>query len=149
MKLKKLLFLFISLMMVTTAFSSCDKDDDKFISYEQLPVGAKQFLAANFGQGDILSVQYDKDLRGAEYEVEFMNGAEISFDKNGNWDEIYVPAGIADDLVPEKVLAFVQIRHPQATIVKMDKDKREFDVQLNNRLELVFDNHYNFLRYDD
>lgn len=146
--MKKFFFLMISLVMVTSIFASCD-DNDKFISYEALPVGAKQFIVNNFGADNIISVEYDKDLKGAEYEVKFSNGAEINFDKNGNWDEITVPGGISRDLIPEKVYNYVQTHHVNALIISMDKDRREFDVELNNGLDLVFSNNYDFIRYDD
>lgn len=146
--MKKLFLLLISVAMVSTIFASCD-DNEKFISYEELPVGAKQFIANNFGADNILSVEYDRDMKGAEYEVKFNNGAEVNFDKNGNWDEISVPSGINSDLVPEKVQTYVQSHHANALIVSMDKDKREFDVELNNGLDLVFDTNYNFIRYDN
>lgn len=146
--MKKLFLLLISVAMVSTIFASCD-DNDKFITYEDLPVGAKQFIVNNFGSDNIISVEYDRDIKGAEYEVKFNNGAEVNFDKNGNWDEITVPSGINADLVPEKVQTYVQTHHVNASIVSMDKDKREFDVELNNGLELVFDTNYNFIRYDN
>lgn len=146
--MKKLFLLLISIAMVSTIFASCD-DNEKFISYEELPVGAKQFIANHFGADNILSIEYDKDLKGAEYEVNFKNGAEVNFDKNGNWDEIYVPSGIKPELVPEKVLTHVQTNHADALIISMDKDKREFDVELNNGLELIFDTDYNFIRFDN
>ncbi|MGL5785581.1 MAG: PepSY-like domain-containing protein [Bacteroidales bacterium] len=146
--MKKLFFLLVSLVMVTSIFASCD-DKDKFISYENLPVGAKQFIASNFGPDNVISVEYDKDMKGAEYEVKFSNGAEINFDKNGNWDEITVPGGINQNLIPEKVYSYVQSHHANALIVSMDKERRTFDVELNNGLELIFDTNYNFIRYDN
>lgn len=140
--------LLISIVMGSSIFASCD-DNEKFISYEDLPVGAKQFITNNFGSDNILTVEYDRDIKGAEYEVKFNNGAEVNFDKNGNWDEISVPSGINPDLVPEKVQTYVKAHHPHALIVSMDKDKREFDVDLNSGLELVFDTNYDFIRYEN
>ncbi|MGL4994189.1 MAG: PepSY-like domain-containing protein [Bacteroidales bacterium] len=144
--MKKIITLLLSIAFVFS-ISACDKDD-VMVSFSELPSVAREFIATHFGEDRVLTVEYDKGRKDAEYEVKLTHGAEISFDKKGNWDEISVPDGIQSELVPEKVLSFVEANHAGTKVVSMDKGRR-FEVELSNDIDIVFDNDYNFIRYED
>ncbi|MGL4411294.1 MAG: PepSY-like domain-containing protein [Bacteroidales bacterium] len=144
--MKKIITLLASIAFVFS-ISACDKDD-VMISFGELPSVAREFVAKYFGEDRVLTVEYDKGRKDSEYEVKLTHGAEISFNKKGSWDEISVPDGIDSVLIPEKVLQFVGTNHPGAKVVNMDKGRR-FDVELSNDIDIVFDNDYNFIRYED
>lgn len=147
--MKKSLFLLAMLVMSFGFFISCDNDDDKQIPYEKLPVAAQEFLERYFEGSEIRAIFYDKDSSDCEYEVTFVDGSTVSFDRLGEWEEIYMPFGIHKDLIPLKILDFVDATHPNARIIQIDRDRRDIEVALNNGLDLIFDLNYNFVRYDD
>ncbi|MGL5563040.1 MAG: PepSY-like domain-containing protein [Tannerellaceae bacterium] len=147
--MKKSLFLLAMLVMSFGFFISCDNDDDTLISYNKLPVAAQEFVQSYFDESKVINVFYDKDYSDREYKVIFADGSTISFDRSGEWEEIYMPFGIKDALIPIKILDFVDARHPNARIVQIDRDRRDIEIELSNGLDLIFDLNYNFVRYDD
>ena len=106
-------------------------------------------ISANFDPAKISIINFDKDDSDRDYEINFSDGSSVSFDRNGNWEEIYVPTGVSSTLIPEKIYTYVSDNHPDNFIVEIDKDKHDIEIELNNSLDLVFDLQHNFVRYDD
>lgn len=84
------------------------------------------------------------------YEVYFTDGDNVDFDKNGEWDNIdchsdSVPSTVLDI----KIINYINNNHNGCHVVEIDKDRNDYNVELNNGLELVFDNNFDFERYDD
>lgn len=129
-------------------FASCEEDDKK-VSYNDLPAAAQQFINSNFDPAKVSVIYFDKDESDRDYEIVFSDGSSVSFDRNGNWEEIYVPTGINTTLIPEKIYTYVSDNHPNLNIIEIDKDKHDIEIELSNSLDIVFDLQYNFVRYDD
>ena len=80
----------------------------------------------------------------------FTDGSKVEFDRKGNWTEVDcishpLPVGI----VPEAIENVVKAHYPDAKVVKIERDFREFDVKLNNRVELTFNKHFQVIELDD
>ncbi len=118
----------------------------------QLPAAARTSIEANFPGCTISYIAIDKEfLGGPSYEVRLSNGCEVDFDKNGAWKEVdckHVQA-VPDGYVPAKILAYVKQHFPTEKIQKIDKDRRDYELELSNDLDLKFDLKGNFLRMDD
>ena len=85
-----------------------------------------------------------------EYEVKLKDNTELEFDRNGNLIKIdSQQKKVPDGLIPEKALAYVNANYPDAFITEWGKDDLRWKAELNNGLELVFNNNGEFLRYDD
>lgn len=116
-----------------------------------LPEAARTTIANNC-KAQVSVVKIDKDFgRVSEYEVILTDGTEISFDRNGNWDNVEtnnaksVPAGF----IPKAVSEYVSKNHKGTRIVGIDKERSGYDVDLSNGIEIKFDKNGVFLRYDD
>ena len=116
-----------------------------------LPESAQTTLSSNF-KAKVSVVKIDKTLgRIDDYEVILTDDTEISFDRNGNWNNVEtsnaksVPAG----LVPENIRNYVSRNHPRVHIVGIDKDRHGYDIELSDGIDMKFDNDGRFLRYDD
>lgn len=138
---KTILVLFSAIAILV---SSCD--NEMTVPQEQLPAKSQQFLEQYFGDFDISYIIEDYD----SYEVKLVNEYEIEFCKNGEWKEIDckndpVPAGIA----PQAIYDYVNTNFATCFIVKISHDRKGYEVELNNDLELEFDKHGNFKRIDD
>lgn len=125
-------------------------DNDKPISVNELPQKAQQFIKQNFAGSEISFAKLEKDLLDKKYEVIFVNGNKIEFDKNGNWKEVdckhtAVPAAI----IPEQIKTVIAKQYPQAKVLKIDKDSRGYEVKLNNKLELKFNSTFQLVDIDD
>ena len=51
--------------------------------------------------------------------------------------------------IPSAIVNYVNAKHPNTFIISINKDRREYDVELRNGLDLVFAKDGTFKRYDD
>ena len=91
-----------------------------------------------------------REFLDTRYEVVFANSVKIEFLKDGEWKEVdckysAVPAAI----VPSAIAKYVEGNYENVQIVKIDRSKREYDVDLSNGLELTFDTKFNLIDIDD
>ena len=122
----------------------------RVIPVDLLPEEAKKFVETMFPGQTISYATLDKDFFSKTYEVRLDNFVDIEFDKNGTWDKvecnyIAVPA----DLVPASIAGYVKNHFPNAKIVKIDKERRGYEVKLSNKLELHFNSHGKLRHIDD
>ena len=135
--MKKDSFIFMFILAVMLSFSACD--EHRTITVERLPEAARTLMAVHFPDMTPLVVKHEQN----EFEVVFKGGWRIEFDSRGNWKEIdchvcAVPGG----LVPKEIQAKVSELYPGAFIVKMERDRRVYEVKLNNGFGLDFNHSY-------
>lgn len=146
--MKKLMILAAILFSLGTITAKAD--NDRMITVNQLPQKSQTFIKQHFPNEKVAYAKYERDFLDSTYEIVFTSSAKIEFFKNGDWKEVdckysTVPA----DIVPAQITAYIQQNWPDASIVKIDRDKRDYEVQLNNRLELTFDLNFNLIEIDD
>lgn len=144
--MKKVLF-----MTVIFAISmSLNASNDRPVTFEQLPQKAQQFIKQHFPNLQISIAKQDMDLTDKNYDVIFVNGDKIEFNSNGEWTSIDCKYGnVPDSAIPSEILNYVKSYHKDLTIIKIEKDRRNYEVKLKNKIELIFDYKYNFVKYDD
>lgn len=141
----------LTLAILCGSIASMSAGDSYSRNVNDLPPAAKSALATNF-KSKVSLIKIDKDFgRVSDYEVILNDGSEITFDRAGNWENIEVAPAKA---VPAKfILApianYIKANHKGAKIIGIDKDRRGYEVQLSNGLELKFNREGKFLRYDD
>lgn len=124
-------------------------DNDKVIQLNQLPAAAQQFIQQHFSGSKVLLVKMDKDIISRSYEVIFEEGSKIDFDSNGAWEEIDCRAtAVPEAAIPSKIAKYVKANYPDASIRKIEKDTREYEVKLSNRVELSFDLKFKLIDID-
>lgn len=146
--MKKIMIVLASLFAFTfTAKAS----DDKPIKFDQLPQTAQQFVNKYFGDRTISLVKSEKDWAGNSYEVLFSNGDNLEFDKNGVWTSIECKAtAVPDAVVPKQIVDYVNNNCKDATIRKLDKERRgAYEVELSNGLDLKFNSSFELVEIDD
>ncbi len=143
--MKKLFLLLVSVF--TLQFASAD--NDKPITFEQLPAAAQQFVKTYFASEKVAFVKEDSELFDTSYEVMFASGSKVEFNKKGEWTDIkcknsQVPAAV----VPQAIRKFVTDRYPDAKIITLEKDRYSYEVKLSNRWEIKFDTKFNVIDMD-
>lgn len=116
-----------------------------------LPKAAQTVIAKNF-KAKVSVVKIDKDFgRISEYEAILTDGTEISFDRDGNWENVEVGnnSSVPAAFVPEAIRRYVAANQSGQRIVGIDKERHGYDVELSNGVEMKFDKAGTFLRYDD
>lgn len=144
-KLMKFLPLLLIALVGLTAWS-CSDDKDEPIASEQLPAAAKTFIAAYFPSAKIVSSQKDKD----EYEVVLSEGTRIDFDKAGEWKDVDAAPGqtIPSGFYPATIDTYISTNMEGSGINEISKEKRGYDVELVNGMDLLFSYEGNFISFD-
>lgn len=146
--MKKLLLIFAMIIGIATATQA---KDEYVHDSSVLPKAAISTIDNNF-KAKVSLVKIEKDWgRITEYEVILTDGTEISFDRQGNWDNIEVnrDKAVPNSLVPQAIRDNVARMQPGQKIIGIDKERRGYDIELTNGIEMKFDTAGNFLRYDD
>lgn len=147
MRTTKILIMAISAILVLSV--GCNARD-KIITVDQLPAMAQTFLKKHFANNKLLYAKKDFEISGSTYEVRLEDGTEIEFDKKGNWDKVdcqmkAVPA----ELIPAAIAQYVTKNYTNAHIVKIDKERYGYEIELSNELELKFDKQFRLFDIDD
>ena len=137
------------LMMLAFVLAMCMPmmaDSDRVITFDQLPAPAQTMLKKYFADKVPLIVTVDWD----DYKVMYQSGEKVEFDKKGNWKDLDCKvSAVPTALIPEEIKAKVKTTCPGATIIKLDRDRRGYDIKLNNGMELEFDKKFQVVEIDD
>ncbi len=138
--------LFALLAFVLTVCMPAKADNDRVITFEQLPAQAQAMLKQHFADKVPLIVTVDWD----DYKVMYQSGERVEFDKKGNWKELDCRvSAVPTALIPEPIKVSVKTTFPGAVIIKLDRDRRGYDVKLNNGMELEFNKNFQVVDIDD
>ena len=144
---KLIIFTVISLIF---GISTACAGNDRPINVSQLPQKSQQFIKQHFANEKAAYAKTDRDFFETKYEVVFTNGSKIEFRKNGEWKEIDCKfAKVPDAIIPPQIMKVVTTNYAGAAIVGIDRDRRDYEVKLNNGLELTFDLKFNLIDIDD
>ena len=119
--------------------------NDRPVTFQQLPQKAQQFINTHFSGVEVLSATVDDD-----YEVYLVNGTKVEFTLQGEWKEVKCPgSAVPAAIIPAAISKYVKVQFPNSIIIKIDKKKNGYEVELNNDAELKFDKNGNFIGMDD
>lgn len=147
--MKKFTILLAALLAVCTTVVAL-AGNDRMISVGELPASSQQFINTYFKGLEVSYAKVDEELFDKSYKVLFVDGSKVEFRRNGDWKEIEckygeVPAGI----VPRPIRDCVSTRFAQRRIISLDRDRRGYDVELDNGLDLEFDSGFRLVDIDD
>ncbi|MDE7388965.1 MAG: PepSY-like domain-containing protein [Muribaculaceae bacterium] len=115
-----------------------------------LPEAARTTISNHF-KSKVSVVKVEKTLGHIdEYDVTLSDGTEISFDNKGNWDNIETNVGksVPSSIIPEAIRKYVAEAQPGTRIVGIDKERKGYEVELSNGVDMKFDKSGRFVRYD-
>ena len=131
--------------MMTMGFQA-KADHDQVIPFNQMPEAAQAFLKQHFTNKVPLVVTVDWD----DYTIRYESGEKVEFDKNGNWKEIDCRSSIVPtELIPEEIKTNIASTFPGAMILKIDRNRRGYEVKLNNGLEVEYSPTFQVIDIDD
>lgn len=145
---KKLLIAAIAVLGISTAASA---RDGYTRDLSVLPTAARSIIADNF-KAKVSVIKVDKSFgHVSEFEVILTDGTEISFDKDGNWENIEVRAdgAVPSKFVPAAIAKYVKDNQHEQKIVSIEREKNGYDIELTNGIDMKFSKDGTFLRYDD
>lgn len=149
MTMKKILFFAAAFLFMASAAPAL-ADNDRPIKVEELPADAQQFLRDYFPSSEVSYAKMDAEMIGRDYKVVFTDGSSVEFARDGMWKEVdckrtEVPAGI----VPKAIADEVVRRFPNQKIQDIERDRRGYEVKLDNGIELKYDHKMKLVGIDD
>ena len=145
--MKKVLLLLVCLFTLQTVVWA---DDDKPIQVNQLPQTAQTFIKTHFPDNKVAMAKMETDWFDKSYDVIFTNGDKLEFDKKGIWTEVnckYCAVPVA--VVPHAIKKYVATNYPDAKMLKIERDKHDYEVKLSNGWEIKFDMQFNVIDIDN
>ena len=141
----KKFFMLMAAMMLTFNVALM-ADDNRVITYDQLPQTAKTLLSQHFAKKVPLVVTMDWD----EYEILYQSGEKVEFNKKGEWKSIDCRvSAVPSVLIPEQIKSHIKATFPGTTIIKLERDRRGYGVKLNNGLEVEYNTRFQVVEIDD
>ena len=145
--MKKLVLLLVCMFSMSTVMMA---DNDKPIQIGQLPTTAQTFITTHFKNAKVALAKQETELFDKSYDVIFTNGEKVEFNKSGEWTEVNCKInGVPDAIVPQAIKDYVKANYPDARILKIERDRHEYEVKLSNRWEITFDNQMRVIDIDD
>ena len=144
--IKKTLMVLVCLVAFQTAAMA---DNDKPVNVNQLPATAQQVIKGSFAGKKVALAKVESGLIDKSYDVIFTTGEKIEFDRSGNWTEIdckrsEVPA----TLVPTQIKNYVNTNYSGNKILKIEKDRNEYEINLSNGVEVKFNKNFMVIDID-
>lgn len=147
--MKKALTTFVIVALTIAAAGCIHASDDVAISISDLPQTAQNTISKYFSAKKVALAKKDKDLFDVDYEVIFTDADKIEFDSKGNWTDIECKnSSVPAALVPAEITSYVSTNYPDAKIIELEKERKKYDVKLNNGFEITFNTKFQVIKID-
>ena len=136
---------FLFAVVTISAFTGKDTP----IAFSDLPRAAQQLIHKHFAGSKVALAKMEKELLGRSYEIIFTNGNKIEFDRNGKWTSLdceYTQVPTA--LIPKPILQYVRNKYPRAKVIEIERNRKGYTVELNNHIDIKFNNNYKVVNID-
>ena len=143
--MKKIKFFLLMAMVMTMSLTMSADDDDRVITYDQLPQAAQTFLKQHFAKKVPLVVTADWD----DFTIRYESGEKIEFDRSGNWKDIECyNSKVPNETVPDQISSYITQNYPGKSIIKLERHRSVYEVKLNNGMEIEFNRNFQVIDVD-
>lgn len=141
---------FLAIILLCLLSETVQAQKAQKVHLNDLPEKARSFIQKNFSQEKIKDILKEtEDLLDIEYKVSFPDKLKIKFDRRGDWKEVDGNRhAIPTRFIPESILVYITKRFPNNSVVKIEKDRKSYEVEISNGLELEFDTDGKFIKID-
>jgi hypothetical protein len=141
--MKKLTLITATFLMCLTA---CAREEP--IALANLPNQAQSLINTYFADLPVALTKVDHDGLQKTYEVIFTTGGSIEFNHNGEWKNIEISTGVPMELIPEAIVDYLKANYPNQIVIQIDRDIYDYELQLDNGVELKFNKKYQLIDID-
>ncbi|EGJ72144.1 hypothetical protein Bcop_1968 [Bacteroides coprosuis DSM 18011] len=115
-----------------------------------LPQTAQTFISTYFGDLKIQKIEIEDEIfESKTFEVDFTNGYEVKFDKNGEWYKVDCKRdAVPSAIVLEDIMNYVKENFEQDYITEIEKERNGFEVELQSDITIKFNKQGEFKKYD-
>lgn len=123
--------------------------NDKPINVNELPAKAQTLLSKHFKGQKVMLATIESGVVSRSYDVVLRNGTKLEFDKKGNITEIDCKQGIVpSQLIPQPIKNYLKENYRGKTVRKIELNKKEYEVELTNGIDLTFNKHFQLIDID-
>ena len=123
--------------------------NDKPINVNELPAKAQTLLTKHFKGQKVMLATIESGVVSRSYDVVLRNGTKLEFDKKGNLTEIDCKQGIVpSQLIPQPIKNYLKENYRGETVRKIELNKKEYEVELANGIDLTFNKHFQLIDID-
>lgn len=148
-------------LLATVSLFSCNDNNDfnepggDSIEASALPQASRTTLNTYFNDATVTSAKKSNsaNIYGSIYSALLSNSFEIDFNEDGLWTEIEsekniaIPTKFLEDELP-KVQVYLEANYADSYAVEIERERNGFTVELNNGIDLVFDQDQNLIGID-
>ena len=140
-------------MIAICCMVSCNMEanagNDKPIAVNALPAKAQTLLNQHFNGQKVMLATIESGVVSKSYDVVLQNGTKLEFDKKGNLTEIDCKQGIVPvQLIPQAIKNYLKDNYAEQSVKKIEMNKKEYEVELTNGLDLTFNKHFQLIDID-
>lgn len=140
----------IALVCVFTIGATASADNEKPINVSQLPATAQQLIKKNFSNHRVALAKVESGIIEKSYDVIFTNGDKLEFDRNGKWTEVSCKtSAVPAALVPSAIASYMRSNYPGQRIIKIERDRKEYEVELASGVEITFNTKFQVIDIDN
>ncbi len=109
-----------------------------------------EFVKTYFPKANVLIVKPEWD----EYEVRLSDGTHLEFTRDFEWKKIDCEhsntySAVPAELVPEQITTYVKTNFTNQSIIKIEKKRKNWEIELNSELEIKFNKNFVVTKIDD
>lgn len=143
--MKQFLITIISLVFISTAYA----DNEKLIAFDALPTKAQTFVKQNFSNTEVAFSKKEWGFIDTDYEVVFITGDKVEFDKDGDWKQIKCKhSSVPENVIPDAIKQYIEKNHPGTRLLVLERDRYSYEIELSNLWEIKFDKKFNVIDID-
>ena len=141
--------LMIAICCILSCNMAANAGNDKPIAVNALPVKAQTLLSNHFNNQKVMLATIETGVINKCYDVVLQNGTKLEFDKKGNLTEIDCKQGIVpNQLIPQPIKNYLKENYRGETVRKIELNKKEYEVELANGIDLTFNKHFQLIDID-
>lgn len=145
--MKKILFLMLAGLLLS-GLGACERR--KTLTEAELPEVSRQFIAEYFPDTEVSFAKVETEFLDREYKVVLVNGAKLEFGRKGAWEKVECKYdAVPEALVPEAVRDYVARQFVGHRITCIERERHDYEVELDNGFELKFDLEGRLIDFDD
>lgn len=132
------------------AATACADNDVISRNTNDLPAPARATLKQHFPHAKVSYIKIEKEWPwSTTYEVQLVHGAEISFNSKGEWIEVDCKQeAVPVAFIPAQIRSQVKEMFPDEQVTKIERDSRDYEVELYNDVDLKFNKKFKIVKVD-
>lgn len=114
-----------------------------------LPEECRTFIGTYYQDTPIAHIEIEKILCwDLGYEVILTDGTNIEFTSSGDWKDIEGKRAVPAALIPVFIREYVLEYYPAEIVRSIEKERREYSIELSNGIELTFNHKGKLIEVD-